>query len=974
MDMSIFYSPLLGNQNQQLLQAVQNGDLKKIKELIAEGATVFCKKSEEVVDHRHYNALFLAIEQNRLDIVKELIKKQAARVIKQEIRYHSDFSTAIQLAVKLGHVKIVEVLINALQKASNDRAVLTYLDIKSKKGYTAFAIACQNGDLVMMDILAKAGAHTQDYSAKYQAGALIVNPAAPIITAMKNKHLEVIIALIQKYNNEDFVTYFKCANFNDIFHIHEARLWFISQGIVNSARLDDKKCLNYFVELFNDESKGINVAIFREMLVYLLKTKELGNKILPMIKLLAPYIYASVKYSENDKTMLFDFALSQNKPEVALELIRLGQSFWHLPCLESLKLILSETLNCSEMHDELSLFILAAIYASTKKNNDEFRFFLSRSLFKASELGVTHIVQYILNNLNIDPDLIDNYYHTPLLLAVEHGHVSTVRFLMSKRVNINRIHPTKNSPLMLAIANKHEAVAMHLMAQGADVRLFDSSGCTALIYAVHHNLKNIVNFILEKYPDTLKTTDFYGKNILMFAGMANHYEMIQLLAGKGINLNIKDAQGKTALIHSIECKSSSAVEQLINLGANLDHYHPDEAFILREGYRYEMHEAMKLFVLFLLQADPQILNNILKIVVEKNKALFIEPLVRLGANVNSLSTEGLNPLLVSASHQDLECFEILISLNANIKFYESINYKTLIQVAAECGNLPMIMRLEALSSEWPNHPACNISPIVFSAQKNQIHVVKYFLDKKTQSPEEITSLFDTALSFIYPEIVKLILEYNPDFKVKNRHGRTALCYIASLSGDDERNERISKITDILIEHGVELSQEGPALKAAIENNNDGMAFRLLDTMDKPKLRQFSKMSGMLQYPIQKMMNKINDYHILFINLFHNKFLDFNPEKEFFSFLHLPQDLKRKILGLVSFPVWYEHRLGAELCLARNKANSRPVIEAAEPVLFLAQTQMQQHRSKRQRHTSVEKEEEFFEANTRQPKKRRTDSN
>ena len=184
----------------------------------------------------------------------------------------------------------------------------------------------------------------------------------------------------------------------------------------------------------------------------------------------------------------------------------------------------------------------------------------------------------------------------------------------------------------------------------------------------------------------------------------------------------------------------------------------------------------------------------------------------------------------------------------------------------------------------------------------------------------------------------------------------------------------------MIKSGTNPLLEPAALKAAVEKQNEAVASRLICAVPCGQLHQIARQPGMLQNLAQKTLNKINDFHILFINLLKNNF-NAHPNQRL-SFLNLPQELKTKVLSYVSFPAWYEHRLDLDLRLACQKANSiqevkkiaAPVPALSPPVLFLALAQTQAETRKRGRNVpAVLAPTQTFEQNRQAPKKRKTSS-
>lgn len=165
MDMSIFSLSLPGEitLDEKLFQAVYNGDLKQVKSLLENGASPFSKKNLKLGD-KYYTALALAIEQNRIDIIQALLKKKPVRIIKQDVAFGD---SAITFAIKCGRNEVLQLLLTTLQKHCKEAPLKVHLDSnKSPTNYSAFGWACLKGNLPAMEMLAKAGANTQDHGVR----------------------------------------------------------------------------------------------------------------------------------------------------------------------------------------------------------------------------------------------------------------------------------------------------------------------------------------------------------------------------------------------------------------------------------------------------------------------------------------------------------------------------------------------------------------------------------------------------------------------------------------------------------------------------------------------------------------------------------------------------------------------------------------------------------------------------------------
>lgn len=984
MDMSIFYTPLSGNKNQQLLQAVSNGDLENVKKLLTAGATAFCPAKEKVVDSRHYPPLILAIEQNRIDIIRELIKKTPARIIKQEIQFN-DFNTAIQYATKQGLVEILKLLIETLQKTSKESALKTHLETRTRNHYTAFAFACQSGNLQIMEILAKAGTCTKErlFKDEYNDGKPCLNKAAPMILAIINKNLDAIIALVQQYKYDSFADEFLCDNPNDIFKNDKARKFFLTKGIQYSASVGEKDALAYFVDLFNDQHKAIEIQDLGNIIVECLKKESIPPQTLSLIRLLAHHLCSFTIPSGDNEISLLDLAVLHNKPDVAIELIYAEHSFWELPCSQDLKLTLSKAINKTPIlfPNALPCLILYSIFAEIKQDDANFQMWMRRSLLKAAEQGLTNIVRYFVEVQKVEADWRDEDGNAPILLSIINNHFDTVDFLISKGVDLNKIHENQKSPLHSAICHQNEPMAMHLISHGANAQEITADGeCPILLHAIARQLANVTQLIVKTHPDSVHAVDKRKRSSLMYAcRISENIKIIKLLLNAGAEINAIDNEKKTALTYSIDGLKLAAVEELLCHGVNLDEYSADQIFILKEGFKHDFKEGLAFFCQWLRnpQKQPEALTSILRMVIEKEIASLVVPFIRLGAKVNHYYQEGITLLFLCSKHKTLDCFEELISCGADVHMGRQNTTDTLFDEAAQHGNLAMMQRLDALQLEWSQIP----SPLNRAVQYNQPLIVKYCIEKNKYLKEDLPAFLQHAFDFEFPEIMAILLDpkFGLNLKLANKDGQSTLFSVAFAYHDpsnrQKSEEAFTKMTDVLIKLGLANPLlEGPALKEAIEREKPGMVSRLLSALGSKDLMMCSEQNGMLKNIAQKTLNHINDFHILFIQLFRDKLHDC-LQKEAFTFSHLPQDLKMTILTSVPYPTWYQHRLDKDLSLALKKANSMQAVlsapVAAQPVLFSAQTPMQRAKRQREINKSVANQAQTFEQTKQQPKKRRT---
>ncbi len=95
-----------------------------------------------------------------------------------------------------------------------------------------------------------------------------------------------------------------------------------------------------------------------------------------------------------------------------------------------------------------------------------------------------------------------------------------------------------------------------------------------------------------------------GRHALFHAIESKNHEMLVLLIEKGLDVNLTDEMGKTALMHAIEAESFASVKFLISKGADM--YLMDDALNMAEDYAKECHcETIQSYLQHVVYVDMQ---------------------------------------------------------------------------------------------------------------------------------------------------------------------------------------------------------------------------------------------------------------------------------------------------------------------------------------------------------------------------------
>ncbi len=253
------------------------------------------------------------------------------------------------------------------------------------------------------------------------------------------------------------------------------------------------------------------------------------------------------------------------------------------------------------------------LYMSINKQDKNGNTPLIKALLDEDETLANQLVQHD----DLDPNIQNNDGESALFLAVYNGFTSVVqKLLRNKKTNVNIQDDTfKRTPLHAAVNSRHiEIVEMLLNDPRVEVDVEDADGMTPLIIGARHPKNGL------KYMDMLLKTmkvDFNKKSItnrsVLLDAAADYrwYLVKRLMKEDGIDLNIQDKEGNTALFYAVESKDDKMVyELLINkkdkIDTNIQNNDGNTALIYAAGLGLTKIACM---LLTCSRTNPNIQNN-----------------------------------------------------------------------------------------------------------------------------------------------------------------------------------------------------------------------------------------------------------------------------------------------------------------------------------------------------------------------------
>ncbi len=162
----------------------------------------------------------------------------------------------------------------------------------------------------------------------------------------------------------------------------------------------------------------------------------------------------------------------------------------------------------------------------------------------AGKNGQFEVVMYLIS-IGEDVNYQErNYGMTPLLNAAQYGTVEYMKQLIGKGADKKTRNKEKHTLLTIAASYKKADAVKYLLQNGSSPNEQGQYGWTALTWAIFST-----DYMNYDIPDDIKAT-------------------IDVLINAGADLNQKDDDGNTVLIHAAQQKALVLIDYLISKGAN----------------------------------------------------------------------------------------------------------------------------------------------------------------------------------------------------------------------------------------------------------------------------------------------------------------------------------------------------------------------------------------------------------------------
>lgn len=275
---------------------------------------------------------------------------------------------------------------------------------------------------------------------------------------------------------------------------------------------------------------------------------------------------------------------------------------------------------------------------------------------------------------------------SPLSLAANNNHLSSVEYLINNKATINETKSKAWGALLHAAYRGNTEIVRVLLKAGAKPDIIDTDDFTPLMAAVEKGHIAVVKELISK-KQNLNLIDSSGDTALHIAVKSNSHEITKLLLGKKSKVNTRNKKFWSPLMSAVENKDTKMVSMLLAASANTN-------LVMDDGWS----------ALHLTANNPDD--------TEHDLGEIATLLLKHGADSGAKLKGGKTPMMLAASNNKPNVVKALILAGVDINKINRKNNKSAFDYAKSENNqqvLSHLVKVNALSgleqARYPSAPA-----------------------------------------------------------------------------------------------------------------------------------------------------------------------------------------------------------------------------------------------------------------------------
>lgn len=322
-----------------------------------------------------------------------------------------------------------------------------------------------------------------------------------------------------------------------------------------------------------------------------------------------------------------------------------------------------------------------------KSDPGSYRAVLYTALIDASKRGDIKSAEAILAKdqhicSRLRKDANNKVQRTPLMHAVDNGHIDMTRWLCGHNADVNEQSKTYGkTALTYAVKNGNLGLYICLDTFGAQKSCVDNDGRTLLHIATMYKQYGMMPMLLTEEEIDINHRTNSGETALVMAARNGDVHAMFMLHLQGADITIPSNDGNTALHMAARSCPENVVEYLIGLGLDVDATNENGYTPLHEAAAHNRQSAMD--VLLKHHANENAVSNGGRSVCHTYARTRVpyetwtqgfRMLVEYGALIDGPPLARITPLTVLVEQLEFDKAVYVLDLGANIDAIDSSGY------------------------------------------------------------------------------------------------------------------------------------------------------------------------------------------------------------------------------------------------------------------------------------------------------------
>ena len=190
------------------------------------------------------------------------------------------------------------------------------------------------------------------------------------------------------------------------------------------------------------------------------------------------------------------------------------------------------------------------------------------ALHIASQHEDLKLMQWLIDECDVNPNVEDDDHETPLFPASRNGNLKATRLLLDAGAEVDHRNWQEMTPLHRASENGHDAITKLLLEHKADVNAMHVYNWTPLHLASRTGRSRVAEVLLDDHADVDSENDASWTPLHM-ASQKGHLDIVKLLLDRRADVNAQKTDDETALHLAAFYGHFEVVQVLLEKNSNL---------------------------------------------------------------------------------------------------------------------------------------------------------------------------------------------------------------------------------------------------------------------------------------------------------------------------------------------------------------------------------------------------------------------